>query len=147
MPDHIIWYFDGIEMNRYDNPDHIPNRPLALKTNYAIDNYCYDKEKKIIVWFGPDEMLIDYIRVYQLNWDCSTDETITCQSDLDSFDHAVKKSVTITSTIDEPVVESGNKFIFRVTDSFEVTGPFSVDNGAEFTVIQQLCPPSNNEEF
>ena len=140
MPDHVIWYFDGIEMNRCDNPNHIPRRSLTMKVNYGIDNY-YNYDSIIHgIWEGSDEMLIDYIRIYQLDWDCSTDETITCQSDLDGFDYAVKKSVSITSTIDAPVVGSGDNVTFRVADSFEVTGPFTVSNGAEFTVIQQLCP-------
>ena len=30
--------------------------------------------------------------------------------------------------------------IFRVTDSFEITGEFQVDSGAEFSVIMQNCP-------
>lgn len=137
MPDHVVWYFDGVEMNRYDDPAHIPNRNLTLRANYGIDNYyTYGG-----LWTGPGEMLIDYIRVYQLIWDCTTDEVITCQSDLNGFDYAVKKSISITSTLGEPVVSSSDKKTFRVTDSFVVTGPFTVNNGAEFTVIKQLCPP------
>ena len=139
MPDHVIWYFDGSVMNEYYNMDSIPHRPLYLKTNYAIDNYYKHGEK----WLGPGEMVIDYIKTYQLNWDCSTDETITCQSDLNDFVYAVKKSVAITSTLEEPIVENGDKTTFRVTDTFEVAGPFEVENGAEFTVIVQTCPTTN----
>ena len=141
MPDHVIWYFDGVEMNRYDNPAHIPHRNLVLKTSYGIDNYYKYNQQQEGIWQGPGEMLIDYIRVYQLNWDCTTDEVITCQADLNGFDYAVKKSISITSTLGEPVVSSSDKKTFRVTDSFVVTGPFTVNNGAEFTVIKQLCPP------
>jgi hypothetical protein len=91
------------------------------------------------IWFGSDNMDIDYIHVYQLKWDCDTDETITCQSDLNGFDYGVKKSISITSTIDEPIISSACKVTFRVTDSFEVTGAFQVSNGAEFKVIMEDC--------
>ena len=85
-------------------------------------------------------MTIDYIKVYQLIWDCDTDETITCQSDLDDFVYKVKKSISVTSTVDEPVVSNTDYVTFRVTDSFEITGDFEVQQGGEFTVIQQDCP-------
>ncbi len=140
MPDHVIWFFDDIVMNEYYNKDNIPHRPLYLKTNYAIDGY-YDHEEE--PWIGPGEMVIDYIKVYQLEWDCNTDEIVTCQSDLENFDFAVKKSVSITSVIEEPIVRSSDKITFRVSDSFEITGPFEVEDGAEFTVIMQSCPVTN----
>ena len=85
-------------------------------------------------------MTIDYINVYQLKWDCSTDEIITCQSDLDDFDYKVKKSISVTSTIDDPVVSNTEKVTFRMTDFFEITGSFEVKQGGEFTIIQQACP-------
>lgn len=89
---------------------------------------------------GTDEMVIDYIKVYQLATDCSTDETITCQNDLDSFDFKLKKSVAITASNGPITVDNTDKVTFRVTDSFEITGPFQVDLGGEFTVIRQDCP-------
>ena len=85
-------------------------------------------------------MVIDYIRVYQLKWDCNTDETIMSQTDLDNFDFKVKKSITITPSIGEVVIGNTDKVTFRVADSFEITGPFQADNGCEFTVILQDCP-------
>lgn len=80
------------------------------------------------------------VRVYQLNLDCGTNENITCQSDLDNFDYKLKKSVSITSSISGTCVSSTDNVTFRVTDSFEVTGPFEVQQGGEFTVIMQECP-------
>ena len=79
--------------------------------------------------------------MYQLNWDCDNDEVISSQSDLDNFDYAVKRTVSINSAINEPVVSSTDKVTFRVTDGFEITGQFEVANGAEFTVILHECNP------
>lgn len=140
MPEHVYWFFDGHLVNSYTNPSHIPCHPLILKTNYAIDGYCNHGN---IMWEGKEKMTIDYINVYQLHWDCDTDETITSQTDLDDFDYAVKKTISVTSTVNEPVVSSADKVTFRVTGSFEVTGPFEVLQGGEFTIIQQPCANDN----
>ena len=91
-------------------------------------------------WKDGGSMVIDYINVYQLGWDCSKDELITCQADLTSFDYKVKKSIAITSTNGNVSVGSSNKVTFRTTDSYLITGPFQVDSGGELTVIMQSCP-------
>ena len=67
-------------------------------------------------------------------------ERKTCQLDLDNFLYKVKKSISITSTVDEPIVSSTDKVTFRMTNSFDITGPFEVQQGGEFTVVQQDCP-------
>ena len=136
MPDHVYWYLDGQLVNSYYDMAHIPQHLMTLKTNYAINSYF---NRGGHLWDGQGTMTIDYIKVYQLNWDCETDEVITCQSDLAGFNYAVKKSVSITSTVNEPIVSNEDKVSFRVTDSFEITGPFEVQQGGEFTVILQNC--------
>lgn len=85
-------------------------------------------------------MVIDYIKVYQLNWDCSTEEIIARQLELGQFNYAVKKSITITSSIEPVFVQSTDKVTFRATDFFVITGSFQTDSGSEFTVIMQGCP-------
>lgn len=62
------------------------------------------------------------------------------QIDLNDKNWAVKKTISISSTIDDIKINDTDKVTFRVTDSFEVTGPFQVNNGAEFAVIVQNCP-------
>ena len=144
MPDHVLWYLDGNLVNSFFDKNHIPCHEMTLKTNYAIDRFSVDHNTGQPLWFGSDEMVIDYILVYQLLWNCNTEETITSQTDLDTFNYAVKKSISITSTAGQPIVDSGDKVTFRVTDTFEVTGPFQINNGAEFTVIVQECPNNPN---
>lgn len=143
MPDHVLWYLDGNLVNWYYDNKHIPCHEMTLKTNYAIDRFAINHDTGAPIWFGSAEMVIDYIRVYQLKWDCDKDEVITCQADLDDFKYAVKKSISITSTVEQPIVAVGDKVTFRVTEGFEITGPFEVNSGAEFTVILQACPNNN----
>lgn len=142
LPKHIIWYCDGNVVNEYHNPDSIPRHPLTLKTNYAIDKYVLNKHSfgDTLIWKASDMMVVDYIKVCQMEWDCDSDAEITCQSDLDNFAYIVLKSIAITSTIETVSVGSTDKVTFRATDAFEITGPFQVDSGGELTVIIQECP-------
>ena len=142
MPDHVFWYRDGKLTSSYYDQTHIPRHPLTLKTNYAVNQYAVNTHSYPIVplWLGSDTLTIDYIKVYQLNWDCGTNEVIACQNDLTGFDYKVKKSIAITSSVEEVVMEDDDKITFRVADSFEITGPFQADRGCEFTVIRQDCP-------
>ncbi len=140
MPDHVYWFFDGQLVNSFYDPMHIPRHKMFLKANYAIDSYAWNKANDEPIWSGSDEMVIDYIKVYQLKLDCNKSETITCQSDLDNFDYKLKKNISITSSASETTVSSNDTVVYRVTDSFEVTGPFQVNSGANFTVLKNDCP-------
>ena len=144
MPDHVYWYFDGDLVNSYYDKEHIPCHELSLIANYSIDRYSIIHHTDIPLWFGSAEMVIDFIRAYPLKWDCQTEEIITCQTDLDNFNYAVKKSIFVTSTVGQPIITSEDKVTFRVTNTFEITGPFEVDNGAEFTIVLQDCTINNN---
>ena len=142
MPDHIYWYLDGQLVNSYNDATHIPRHPLRLKTNYAINRYAMENfnHNGDPDWKGSDIMVIEYIHVYQLLWNCETDEIISCQSDLDNFPYAVKRAISVTSSMGNPIVSSSNNVTFRVTESFEITGTFEVQQGGKFTVITQDCP-------
>ena len=113
-----------------------------MKTNYAIDNYGlldYTRGNPP-EWSSTDTMYIDYILVRQLDWDCDKNEIITNQLQLNSFDYAVKKSISITASQAAVKVNNTDKVTFRATDFFAITGPFQVDTGGEMTVIMQSCP-------
>lgn len=138
QPGMVKWFFDGEMVNQTSPTDSIPHRPMYLKVNYAIDIFACPHNKPI--WFGSDTMVIDHIKVYQLKWDCDEEEEITCQAELDNFNYSVKKLVNVSSAVGNVAVENSDAVIFRVTDSFEITGEFQVDSGAEFSVIMQNCP-------
>ena len=142
LPEHVIWYCDGQVINEFHDATHIPHHALVLKANYSIDDYAllnYTRGNPP-EWEGTDAMIIDYVKVLQLQWDCDNDVYITCQTDLDGFEYKVKKSFSITAGNGPVRVGNTNKVTFRATDSFEITGPFQVDNGGEMTVIMQSCP-------
>lgn len=146
MPEHVIWYCDGRVVNEYNNSDSIPHHPLTLKANYGIDRYALQSylNSGTPVWTGSDSMIIDYIKVLQLNWDCNADEVITQQSDLVNFEYGVKNSIDITSSIESVHIGNTDNVTFRVADSFKVSGPFQVNIGGMFTVMAQECPDERN---
>lgn len=137
MPGYVKWYCDGTLVNEYSISENIPHRYLTLKTNYAIDGkYKYNHT----MWMDNDDMIVDYIIVYQLLWDCDSEETIYNQLDLDNFGYAVKKAISITPSSTNIEVNANDKMTFRVSDGFEITKLFQIDTGAEFTIIRQDCP-------
>ena len=141
LPERVTFYRDGQFVSQEN--DSIPSHPLALKTTYAIDRYVFKDYKTTcdtLEWMGTDTMYVDYIKVLQLKCDCDTDEVIACQSDLNDFDYGVKKSISITSSIEDVKVADTCHVTFRSTDYFQITGPFQTDVGGELTVIMQACP-------
>ena len=142
LPNRIIWYLDGNVIFEYCDADSIPTHPMTLKANYSIGNtslFHPNHPDQYPLWVGSDVMTIDYIKVFQLKWDCSTDEMILYQSDLENFDYKVKKSVTISPANEEIVLNSTDIAHFKVTDSFEINGPFEVRTGGRFSVIVLDC--------
>lgn len=145
LPESVTFYRDGKVTAKEEV--YVPSHYLTLKVNYAIDKYAmsgFDSES-VPEWRNTDTMYVDYIKVFQLKWDCDTDEIITNQTELDTFNYGVKKSIDITSSQGNVSVGGTDKVTFRVTDTFEVTGPFQTDLGGELTIILQQCPEELTE--
>ena len=142
LPNRIIWYLDGEAICEYGTSELIPCHPMTLKANYSIGNtsiYHPNHPDQYVLWTGSDIMTIDYITIHQLQWDCSTDVVISCQSDLDNFDYKVKKSVTINPTNQVVKVYATDIVNIKTTDSFAITGPFEVRAGGRFSVLALDC--------
>jgi len=146
QPDHVTFYRDS--KVTAEQRELVPSHDLALKVTYAIDRYALQNNTVGYPpdWLVTDTMFIDYIKVYQLIWDCGTEEVLSCQTDLNDFHYGVKKSINITSSNEDVRVADTCHVTFRATDFFEITGPFQVDSGGELTVIMQECPDANIEE-
>lgn len=141
FPEYIKWYCDGVLVNECHEWDQIPKRgSKTVKINYAIDPNALDDETHSISWNGGGIMGIDYIRVYQLEWDCYTETVISSNQNLEDYDFKVKGSVVIDSALEEVTVDSNDKVTFRVVDGFTIDGPFSASLGGEMTVILHTCP-------
>jgi len=142
-PGKVIWTLNGSIINEYYDANHIPYLPMRLKTNYAIDDYAYSNIDSITVntiplWQGTDQMKIDYIRVYQLTWDCDTDERIENQNDFDFFDYSVKKSIVVDPSSGGVNVNNPTQVNFKATESIELHGEFVIPANSTFMIYD--CP-------
>ena len=142
LPERVTFYRDGVAFNEVTGRENIPSHALTLKTTYSLDEYACDT----IFWQGTDTLFVDYIKVYQLSWDCDEDKIIACQTDLDTLTFKVKKSYNITSSLGNVKVYDTCNMTFRATDYFEITGPFQTDLGGQMAVIMQECPDAINKE-
>ncbi len=91
-------------------------------------------------WQGPDEVVIDYIKVYQLVSDCETDLNIQNASGFLLYTQGVKHSITIGSA-NGITVPSNINLTMRAEDSITITnvGEFTLPLGAELTLMVHPC--------
>jgi hypothetical protein len=138
-PNRLVWYFDGEIVNEY-YANNVPYRPMALKTNYALDDYVLDEDEEPYTSFFPDEMIIDYIKVHKLKCDCNTNAYIPSNTALANFQYEVKKSISIGSSGNNINIPTSSKVVFRATDYVQITNSFTVPNGSELELIIHPCP-------
>lgn len=62
-PDALIWYLDGVEQWRFEDPDVIPAQPLYFLANLAVGGE-WPGAPDVNTQF-PAEFLIDYVRIWQ----------------------------------------------------------------------------------
>jgi beta-glucanase (GH16 family) len=136
LPGRIIWYLDGEVVNDYCDVDSIPCHPLTIKVNYAIDYAALTNG--IPAWKGTGTMAVDYVKVYKLKCDCSTDVTITNNTQLANFDQKVMHDITIGSSNGITVLTNTN-VTMRACNSITITGPFEVPTGAQIGMMVHPC--------
>jgi len=136
-PKVIIWYFDGKQVGQAINEPEITDQPMQLKVNYALDNYVLNPNANNNLF--PLEMKIDYIKVYSLKCDCNTTISITNSTDLNNYNHSVKKKITIGNAVSTIKVQ-GESVSLRATDDIIINGDFEVPIGSEFFAFTHSCP-------
>ena len=141
LPDRVTWYVDDVVVNEELNSENIPHHPMALKLNYAIDNYAVPSNGPNLnqpVWFDGDEMIVDYVKVYQLKADCDSDVLICNTQDIIDFNPSVKHSISIIPS-SELTVPSNIDVTMRAETITIGTG-FTLPSGAKMTFLTQTCP-------
>ena len=131
-PGKVVWYIDGVLKGESDNSGFVPRDPMLLKANYAI-------EKKMIRNNNtPMEMVIDYIRVYQLKCEHNKSVSLTTNSQLKNYSSSVKKNINVNGT----QLKVEKNLHFMATDNIEINGNFEVPLGVDFCaeIIGCTCP-------
>lgn len=142
MPDRITWYVDGIAVNEFTDYRFIPHHPMALKLNYAINNYAMLKigeNQYIPNWFDGDEMTVYHLKVCRLKTDCDTDIVISDAQDLADFQPSVKKSISIVPSASF-VAPADTNVSMWASESIVIDKGFALPQGAQITLQTQLCP-------
>ena len=137
-PKRVVWYFDGKPVNEFFS-DSVPAYDMHLIFNYAINKAAIIFSEPITTGF-PRDMTIDYVKVNKLKCDCDSDAVIQNNAQLDTFNYAVKKSVTIDGSSSAISVPANEKVTLRATESVTITGEFEVPLGSEFEIITHNCP-------
>lgn len=130
-PNNVISYFDGIPYS-YLYRTNLPYHELDLIAQLGLSDNGNEYNYPNNYMTFPAYMDIDYIKVYDLNKGDYIDYAVSTFNP-DTYTYTVKKSITIqggTSTI-----VSGKKVTLRAEDYILINGEFTVDNGAELTLL------------
>jgi len=137
-PKMLIYYFDGIELGKVINEAEITNNPMPIKINYALDNYIMDPNHDNKLF--PLDMVIDYVKVYQLNCDCNEFVNILNSEQLNGNVNSVKKNITINGEDSNPVILGTAGVVLRATDEIIINSNFTVPIGTNFYAMTHDCP-------
>ena len=147
LPGRVIWYFDGEVINEFYDANNIPHGNMRLIANYSIDHWAlqnpWDYTTQPILT-ECDTMMIDYIKVYQLNADCDEDLVVSRATQLDSI-NSMKHSITIGNTNNDILIPSTTHRTIRATE-ITINGGIEIPIGAQLTFITHPCPDDDNSK-
>jgi len=129
-PTKFIWYVNGIVVRNSPNPGIIDPVRIIMGTGL-------DKNVENLTTSFPADMLVDYVRVYRLKCDKST--VVTQISNFNTYNYAVKKSISLSSTTTIP---QNSHISLRATDFIELKDGFVVPLGAELYLDTSPCEMS-----
>lgn len=137
-PSKIIWYVDGYPARLA--PNHGIVDPVRIILNLAIEPGALPNSSTPF----PSEMLVDYVRVYELKKDCNNFIN-SCNYDFSSYDNKLKNFIKIGEGGCSNSIPVGSDIILRASQFIEITGDFEVPIGASFYAdANQDCDISSN---
>lgn len=136
-PKIIVFYFDGKVIGQAFYEPEITDQVMFIKVNFAIDDWKNNACNNTSLF--PLDMVIDYVKVYKLNCDCSTPVTITNNTELISHSKSVKEKITVGTSSGIITVPSTG-IVLRATDEIIINNNFEVPLGSEFSAIVHDCP-------
>ena len=126
-PEKIIFYVDDkIVRVSQNNGLYDINMAHSIKLSLSIDPNNTDKNFDEL----PVEMLVDYIKVYELKNKNNSDLMIFNNYHFDSYDNNVKNEIEIFNYSLKP----DDNVNLRATKSIEISGEFEVPLGAELSL-------------
>ena len=136
-PKTIAWYVDGILVREIVNPGIVD--PFLLFLNFSLNPIPYGSNVNESLTPIPSKMVIEFVKVHQLEMDCNT-VINDCGFSFFGYDQKVKKSITIgacgTALNVQPI---GSSIFLRATDFIEINGAFTVPLGSKMTADIADC--------
>jgi beta-glucanase (GH16 family) len=120
-PSRIIWYIDGVAV-RVQKHSQIQD-PARIILNFAIRADVPEGE------FLPADMIIDYVRVYEMNKDCEHYIHAT-NYDFSQYDNSEKNFILIGNNGGSNSISIGDNLVLRASNFIEIYGNFFVPVGA-----------------
>lgn len=120
--------------------NNLTNEHIFVKDD-ALDN----SNPRRPLWTGSDEMIVDYVKYYQIRNNCETDVLIQNVSDWNNNVSGLNRTITIGSTSGIVVPSNTNKSL-RASESITITnnGDFTIPAGAQVTFLIHDCIDYDN---
>lgn len=131
-PSKIIWYVDNSPIRILPNPGIID--PVRIILNLAIEPWAPPNQTTPF----PSEMLVDYVRVYELDNDCNTNINV-CNYNFSTHNNKVKKNITIGNGTCTNTISSGQNVYLRASEGVLINGDFSISLGSELYIDVNSC--------
>lgn len=133
-PTRIIWYVDGYPVRYFQNTSAGLTAPTSIILNLAISSSV------AVVATFPADMLIDYVKVYELNSDCS-DFINTTNYNFSTYDNIEKNFIKIGHGGGNNSLINGQDVKLRASEFIELSGDFYVPLGASLFLDGNMdCP-------
>jgi len=127
-PNKIIIYVDGVVVNNIQNPQIGDPKYIILGVGMLPDADIIPPRTGI-----PATKLVDYVRVYNLDSDCSN-AIWTCNYDFSNHDYKVKRVISIGGSGCSNSLTSGQNITLRAKEYVIINGDFTVPVGAELYI-------------
>lgn len=131
-PSKMIWYINGSPVRIFPNPGIVD--PVRIILNLAIEPWALPNQTTPF----PSEMLVDYVRVYELDNDCNTNMNV-CNYNFSMHDNKVKKNITIGNGTCSNVIGSGQNVYLRASEGVLINGDFTISLGSDLYIDVNTC--------
>jgi len=153
-PSRIIYYVDGVAIRSSPNPlPGVYGRKslilslslydwLAASNNGDNPDYKYNfftDVPRYLPYGGQAQLIVEYVKYYQLNNDCQASFTANSLSNLNTYDNKVKRKITIDGSGTNFDATSLSPKALRGVDSIKIVRDFTVPSGVELYLDADDC--------
>ncbi len=131
-PSKITWYIDDFPVRTTSNVGIID--PVRIILNLAIEpGYLPNSSTPF-----PSEMLVDYVKVYDLKNECTANIN-TCNFNFLTYENKIKKEITIGGNGCINSIPNSTFEFLRATDGILIKGDFTVPTGSQLLLEVNPC--------